>query len=610
MERTRADAFASTQRSWLSLVVAVAFALLIAGLAAINRRYATEAESSADLVVHTYAVLSNLNATVGRLVDAETGQRGFLITGEDHYLEPYRIATADVDARVGDLAALTADNPDQQREIALVRSLVREKLDELDQTIAARRRAGFESAQRIVLTDRGKITMDRLREVTSRMGAREQALLEVRQARARRSSEAARLATLVSAGIGVAAVALVWGGYHRVERERLNGAIAVAAEREHLRVTVLGIGDGVIVVDKAGGVTLMNPIAEMLTGRTQSAAIGLPVSTVFTIVNELTRQTVPNPLAAALQTGVSQGLANHTLLIAADGTERPIDDSAAPLRDAVGEVIGAVLVFRDVSQRRADEQRLQAALNDAEANREVAERRQGELEAALEVKNEFLAAVSHELRTPINAILGWARMLHQRTIRPEKVDAAIASIDGSARTLAQLIEDLLESSRLLTGKLRLGAEPVDVLSLVADAVETIRLSAENKGVSLDVEAESVPAIRGDGDRLKQVIWNVVGNAVKFTPPGGRVSIRVAEATDSVEITIGDTGVGIGPSFLPHVFERFRQGDETMRSGLGLGLAIAKQVVDLHGGTITASSEGVGRGATFTIRLPVASQSVA
>jgi signal transduction histidine kinase len=161
-------------------------------------------------------------------------------------------------------------------------------------------------------------------------------------------------------------------------------------------------------------------------------------------------------------------------------------------------------------------------------NRDVAERRQRELEAALEVKNEFLAAVSHELRTPINAILGWARMLHQRTIRPEKVDAAIASIDGSARTLAQLIEDLLESSRLLTGRLRLGAGPVDVLSLVADAVETIRLSAENKGVSLDVEAESVPAIRGDGDRLKQVIWNVVGNAVKFTPPGGRVSIRLAE----------------------------------------------------------------------------------
>lgn len=232
------------------------------------------------------------------------------------------------------------------------------------------------------------------------------------------------------------------------------------------------------------------------------------------------------------------------------------------------------------------------------------------MEAALEVKNEFLAAVSHELRTPINAIVGWARMLHERTMRPEKVDAAISSIDRSARTLAQLIEDLLESSRLLTGKVRLGSETVDVSALIVEAVETIRLSADNKSLSVEVNAESVPAVRGDGDRLKQVFWNVLANAVKFTPAGGRVTIRTAPSIDGVEITISDTGAGIAAAFLPHVFDRFRLADATAGSGLGLGLAIAKQIVELHGGSIGASSEGVGRGATFTIRLPAASSEVA
>jgi signal transduction histidine kinase len=200
-------------------------------------------------------------------------------------------------------------------------------------------------------------------------------------------------------------------------------------------------------------------------------------------------------------------------------------------------------------------------------------------------------------------------MLHEHTMRPEKVDAAISSIDRSARTLAQLIEDLLESSRLLTGRVRLGSETVDVRALIIDSVETIRLSADNKGLSVEVSAESVPAVCGDGDRLKQAFLNVLVNAVKFTPAGGRVAIRTSPSIDAVEIAISDTGAGIAPAFLPHVFDRFRQADATAGSGLGLGLAIAKQLVELHGGTIEASSEGVGRGATFTIRLPAAAAEV-
>jgi len=176
--------------------------------------------------------------------------------------------------------------------------------------------------------------------------------------------------------------------------------------------------------------------------------MGKPASRVFNIVNEETRRPVTNPLAVVLETGIIQGLANHTVLIAADGTERPIDDSAAPIHSAEGVLLGAVLVFRDISSRRADERRLHDALGDAERNRTLAERRQQDLEQALDVKNQFLAAVSHELRTPINVIVGWATQLQAGAIPPDRTAAVVASIERNAHSLARVIEDLLESSRL------------------------------------------------------------------------------------------------------------------------------------------------------------------
>jgi PAS domain S-box-containing protein len=348
---------------------------------------------------------------------------------------------------------------------------------------------------------------------------------------------------------------------------------------------------------------MMNPVAEMLTGWRQHDAKGKPVSSVFHIVNEDTRREVANPLSVVLETGTIQGLANHTVLIAADGLERPIDDSAAPIRDGRGAVLGAVLVFRDISARRVDERRVREALDEARASRALAEARQRDLEQALEVKNQFLAAVSHELRTPINAILGWASQLHAGSIRPERVGTTLASVDRNARALAQLIEDLLESSRLLTGKVRLAIADVDVRTIVHDAVDAVRVSAENKRVRLDVDVDHVPPVKGDADRLKQVIWNLLGNAIKFTPAGGSVLVRTGADNGAVTLSVIDTGMGIRPTVLPHIFEPFRQADETSQTGLGLGLAIARQLVEMHGGTIEAASDGPGRGSAFVIRIP-------
>ena len=546
---------------------------------------------------------AELSQALASLIDAETGQRGFLITGEERYLAPYRAATAEVHNHLQRLADLTIDNREQQEEIADARRFSAEKLAELEFTIAVRRQDGLAAAQRIVATDRGKDAMDALRAIAARMRAREDQLLATRLETARRSSQTARWTSVAATGLAVAAVALTLMGYRRYATERARAAAVVAKEREQLRVTLLGIGDAVIVVDRFSHVTLMNPVAEAMTGWTMADAVDKPIGSVFRIVNEETRREVQSPIAIVLESGATQGLANHTLLIARDGIERPIDDSAAPLRSTSGDLVGAVLVFRDVSTRRADERRLYRALAEAEASTAIAETRQQDLEEALQIKNQFLAAVSHELRTPINAIMGWSAMLRQGTVSADRIGGAIASLDRSARDLGKLIEDLLESSRLLTGKVRIAREAVDLHAVALEAVDSVRLAAENKGVVLDLDIGTVPPVRGDRERLKQVLWNVLGNAIKFTPRDGRVSLAMVADGDDVRATITDTGSGIAESLLPHVFDHFRQGDDG--SGLGLGLAIARQVIEMHGGTIEAQSAGPDLGSTFSICLPIA-----
>lgn len=594
-----------TERQWGALLVASAFAALLLAIGIFNRWHMGRVEQAQAAVAHTRAVTAELAQTLATLVDAETGQRGFLITGEDRYLVPFNAATATVNERLENLGKLTADDRDQQEEIATARSLIAEKLAELNFTIDLRRREGFEAAQQVVASDRGKKAMDDLRALAARMATREQRVLNVQLEAARNSSWTARWTSIASTLLAIAAVAATFVGYRRHEIGRARAASAITSEREQLRVTLLGIGDGVIVVDRFSHVTMMNPVAEALTGWDRREAVGKPVAAVFRIVNEDTMVEVRNPIATAIETGALQGLANHTVLVAANGTRRPIDDSAAPIRDPHGELLGVVMVFRDISQRRVDERRAHEALEEARQSRALAEVRQRELEDALEAKNQFIAAVSHELRTPINAIMGWASMLRQRAVGADRVDAAIASIDRSARDLGQLIEDLLESSRLLTGKVRIAGDAVDLAAVVSDAVDSVRLSADNKGVALEIALAPVPLVRGDRERLKQVFWNVLGNAIKFTPRAGRIVVTMAADEDSVTISVADSGAGISALFLPHVFDHFRQVDEQSGSGLGLGLAIARQLIELHGGTIEAESEGVSRGSTFTVRLPVA-----
>ena len=280
-----------------------------------------------------------------------------------------------------------------------------------------------------------------------------------------------------------------------------------------------------------------------------------------------------------------------------------------PLRTRQG-VVGAMTFVSAESRRHYSQPDLQFAETVADRAAVAIENARAYEEArrANHLKDEFLATLSHELRTPLNAILGYARMLRTGAVREEKRDAALEVIERNSGALTQIVEDILDVSRIISGKLKLTLSAVDVRQLVADALATVAPAAERKGVRLASSVDlAVETIQGDPDRLQQVLWNLLTNAVKFTPPGGSVDVSVAPIPGGgIEIAVTDTGRGIPPEFLPFIFERFRQADTRVireHGGLGLGLSIVRNIVEMHGGTIVASSEGERRGATFAVRLP-------
>jgi CheY-like chemotaxis protein len=224
------------------------------------------------------------------------------------------------------------------------------------------------------------------------------------------------------------------------------------------------------------------------------------------------------------------------------------------------------------------------------------------------MKDEFLAVLSHELRTPLNAIVGYSRLLRGGILTGEKADRGLETLERNASSLTRIVEDVLEVSRIITGKIRLDVQPVELPLIVHNAIATVQPAADAKGVRLQtIMDRGVGPVSGDPDRLQQVVWNLLSNAVKFTPRGGRVQVRVERVNSHIEIVVSDTGIGIKPEFLPHVFERFHQaegGTTRKAGGLGLGLAIVRHMVELHGGTVEAASPGEGKGATFRISLPV------
>jgi PAS domain S-box-containing protein len=392
-------------------------------------------------------------------------------------------------------------------------------------------------------------------------------------------------------GVGSLIIALAELRLRRERRER--------AQREWCEVTLASVGDGVIVTDAEGRVLTMNRVAEALTGWSASEARMRPLHEVFAVVDERTRAPMEDPVVRVRREAKPVGLANHAVLLRRDGGELPVDDSGAPIWSEDGRVVGVVLVFRDISERKEAECRRTALL-------ESERRAKLEAEAANRAKDAFLAVLSHELRTPLNAIVGWTQLLRLGPVDPAELARGMEVIERNAQRQTRLIEDVLDVSRIVSGKLRLELEPVDLGRVVEAAVEVVRPSLEAKDLRLEITGDCGGLVLGDAHRLQQVVWNLLSNAAKFTPAGGRIEVSMRRMDHVCELSVRDTGRGIRPEFLPHVFDRFRQEQETstrLYGGLGLGLAIVRHLVEMHGGSVDASSEGVDKGATFSVRLP-------
>jgi len=282
---------------------------------------------------------------------------------------------------------------------------------------------------------------------------------------------------------------------------------------------------------------------------------------------------------------------------------------AVPVKDRSGDVIGGLFFgHSDIGRFTEHHERLAVGIGAWASVALENARMFSILQEASRLKDEFLASLSHELRTPLNAVLGYARMLRTGMVSPDKQEKAIETIERNATSLTQIVEDVLDISRIVSGKIRLNVQPVDFPQIVQNAIDAVTPAADARGVRLEavLDPQANP-VSGDPERLQQVFWNLLSNAVKFTNRGGRVQIRLARINSHIEVSVADTGIGIPPEFLPHVFERFRQADASSareRGGLGLGLSIARQLAEMHGGTIEAASGGLGQGATFTVKVPL------
>jgi PAS domain S-box-containing protein len=289
----------------------------------------------------------------------------------------------------------------------------------------------------------------------------------------------------------------------------------------------------------------------------------------------------------------------ETVRVTKSGALIDVDLSVSPIRNTNSEIIGASKIARDIRSRKQLEQERLELLTLEQTARERAE-------AATIAKDEFIAQVSHEMRTPLNSILGWTRLLRELDYERSQTVRAMDTIDRSANVQLQLIEDLIDLSKILKGKMHLEMRPLHIQDLIDQALETVSPAAEAKLIAIKKQISTADGlIEADPDRLLQVLWNLLSNAVKFTPRGGRIELSLKHVDQHLELLVTDSGMGIDPEFLPYVFDRFAQAGQQRNkfTGLGLGLAIVRQFVQLHGGTVTAKSDGHGKGATFTIVLP-------
>ena len=707
----------------LGFVLTVTILLVGAVLGFVNVLRLAE---NARQVSHSQEVVTEARDLLSVLKDAETGQRGYLLTGDEAYLEPYDNAIRQFETVLARLDRLTAGDSNQRARFIPLRAAAEAKIAELKHTVSLIKGGDHAAALALVRAGSGKVLMDDVRAQTGTIRSAEEENLQ-RYAAETRQSVTTAFGTLATATlIGLVLVSLTFVLNQRNVLARQRAAEAIDERREYLRVTLASIGDAVITTDADGRIDYMNAVAESLTGWSLQEAVGQPLETVFRIVNEQTRQPVENPAMRALKENAIVGLANHTVLLRKDGSERPIDDSAAPIKTAAGAVAGCVLIFRDITDRRRLEQaeasrlisaRFLASIVESSEDaivsksldgtiqtwnaaaerlfgypapeaigrhislvipadraleeddiiarirsgervdhfetvrrrkdgqlvhvsltispirdekghivgaskiaRDIMDRKQaeeriygllGELKNADRRKDEFLAMLAHELRGPLAPVRHTLESLKRSGSHDEPVRQAYAVMDRQLAHLVRLVDDLIDVSRITRGTISLHKAPAELASIIHHSLEASRPLVEASRHQLDVTMPSEPIhVQADAIRLAQVFSNVLNNASKYTEPGGRIGLAVERVDGDAVVTITDTGAGIPRDKLGTIFELFAQVDRTLersQGGLGLGLALAKRLVEMHQGSIEAFSNGPGTGSRFVVRLPIVAQ---
>jgi PAS domain S-box-containing protein len=545
-------------------------------------------------------VIAQSEQLLSSLKDAETGQRGFVITGDEKYLEPYNVAVVRLPEELGRLKGVTkAGIP--TADLTRIDQLAQKKLSELQTTVQVRRTGGFDAAVAMVKSGVGKETMDNLRAAIAELQQQQEIALRTETDVV---EMATRARTLIFTLSGVISLLFIIWAYQRMSSAIKGQELALAEteaarseiqrQKDFLSVTLSSIGDCVIVSDKQGRITFMNDVAEKLTGWSFAEAQLQPIGRVFRIVNEHTGEPVEDPVEKVMKTGVIVGLANHSLLIRRDGSEVPIDDSGAPIKEPDGTIHGAVLVFRDFTEHKEAQRALQEA-------KEAAEN-------ANKAKDQFLAMLSHELRTPLTPVLATLNLWEASDELPRSMQGDVQMLRRSVELEARIIDDLLDLTRIAKGMLSFSPEDTAVHEVLQFLVGICHSEFHQKRLVLSMQLHAADHhVHTDAGRLQQVLWNIIKNAAKFTETGGAITILTSnDGLGNLSIAIRDTGVGMTAETIARLFRPFEQGDQRLSrryGGLGLGMAISRALVDLLGGTITAESAGLGKGSVFTVTFP-------
>ncbi len=559
----------------------LALLVVLAINALLTRRQVGAQVDAHGLVEHTQKVLLELSQIESLLTQAQSGQRGFLYTSNEQYLEPYTRASAEVESHINRLAELTADNPVQQPRIPQLRELAEHKLAELAETIRIYRAGDVDAARALVQSDDGLLTMQQIRAVVADM-QQEEITLQGRLTRIYAQS-VKRTVGSVYVTTAVAMLGLGFLAFYILREIRLREKHSeqIRQREEWFRVTLTSIGDGVVATDDKGLVTFLNPVAEQLAGTTLAQSKGREIQSVLPLFNETTHKPVDNPVTIVMQKGSIVGLANHTVLKRPDGTTIPIEDSAAPIRDDRNKLVGVVLVFRDASKERNAQEILRKTEKLAAAAR-------------------LAATVAHEINNPLEAV---GNLLYLAKAAPGMPPEAT----GNLQLAEQELERVSHITRQTLGFYRESGtfETVDVSELVESVLRLFSNKVQSKRIRL--EKQLAPCeVRGRTGELRQLVSNLISNAIDAVAPGGslRLGVSCVSSLDrpAIQITIEDDGPGIDPGHQEHIFEPFFTTKKDV--GTGLGLWVSKQIVERHGGSIHAASRGNDlRGARFTVVLP-------